>query len=247
LNVTQKIGQFAELIYSAAPVDILLKYRIVLSRPGYPLEHITVLSDCVSVRSIRGTFADLPVHIFFRQSIGQLVVSISGTTSLQQALYTMHISKSTHPASGGKVHAGFWKIYQGIKWAIMEGLKDGLEKHANVPKPEIVLTGHSLGASLCYLLLLDLLDEGCPFKLPFSNMKGLRIVVFGAPRTGNRVLVDYFHSLVYSARMKYGQNYVQEHSVKGFNDGMFIIPTPSSREANYSTRHTIGSTGSARL
>ena len=48
----------------------------------------------------------------------------------------------------------------------------------------LILTGHSMGGSLAYLLLLDLLSEGLSRNQSKLSALKIYIAVMGAPRTG---------------------------------------------------------------
>jgi len=212
---TATIGQFAEVAYSAASVSIeyLLVNCASLSKPGLPLEHYDAIRDSILVDSFRGNFADLPTYIAYRPSMSQLIVSISGTSSVKHALQDLRVVRTPHPSGRGTVHSGFWALYQGIKTRIIAGIQKGVEGHSPA---EIVLTGHSMGGSIAYLLCIDLLSDK---DLLSSDIK-LQVAVFGSPRTGDADLVSYFRELIASYRKRKGKdNDFKEYSVKGYNDG----------------------------
>jgi len=200
-------GQFAELAYSSVPIDFLIQNFSKLSQPGYPLEHYDALCGVLLVDSFRGTSANLPGYVAYRPSTGQLVVAISGTSSPKQALQDLRVLKSPHPSGRGFVHTGFWTLYQGIKAQALNAIRQGIELHSPV---ELVLTGHSMGGSLAYLLCIDLLSEGDKTSSPSSIR--IELAVYGAPRTGDENLAIYFRELTQGRTFK-------EHSVKAFNDG----------------------------
>ena len=85
----------------------------------------------------------------------------------------------------------------------------------------LILTGHSMGGSLAYLLLLDLLAEELSRKCSILSTLALHIAVIGAPRAGDADLVDYFHSLVQQYRERFKLD-ITEYSVQGYNDGMCL-------------------------
>jgi putative lipase involved disintegration of autophagic bodies len=47
-------------------------------------------------------------------------------------------------------------LYQGIKTGVITGMQKGFDGHSPA---EIVLTGHSMGGSIAYLLCIDLLSD----------------------------------------------------------------------------------------
>jgi predicted lipase len=104
-------------------------------------------------------------------------------------------------------------LYQGIKIKVIAGIKKGVEGHSPA---EIVLTGHSMGGSIAYLLCIDLLSD--EDLLSFDVR--VQIAVFGSPRTGDSDLVSYFHELIALYRKRKGNdNHFKEYAVKGYNDG----------------------------
>ncbi|KAF9010231.1 Alpha/Beta hydrolase protein [Cyathus striatus] len=204
-----ELGQFAELIYSVpvVPIQFLLTNIDLLKASGFPLE----------VSSFIGTNADLPVYLVYRPTLKQLVVAISGTTSWKHALQDVRAFRRLCPPHKGSVHSGFWYLYQGIKNEAMSIIRRALK---NYDVNELVITGHSMGGSISYLLCLDLLLD-CDSLL--SGMR-LKIVVFGAPRSGNKTFVEYWRTLVASYKQVNGRDSFQEYSVKGYNDGVPALP-----------------------
>jgi len=107
--------QFAEPVYSAVPVKLLIENHTTLSRPNYPLEKYDAVRDCIFIDAFRGTCADLPAFIVFRPISQQLVVSISGSASIVHMLYNLRFRITAHPSGLGQVHTGFLQLYEGIK------------------------------------------------------------------------------------------------------------------------------------
>ena len=194
---------------------------MVLNRPGYPLEHYDALGNCELIDSVQGTVGGLAALLLYRSRTRQLVVSISGTASLRQALYDLRVTKTAHPSGHGAVHSGFWALYCGLKGQLMAQIWREIEKRHPAA---LILTGHSMGGSLAYLLLLDLLSE--EFSRNQSKLSALKIyiAVMGAPRTGDEKLVDYLQSLLQQCREKFklGPNFLTEYSIQGYNDGMLF-------------------------
>jgi hypothetical protein len=209
-------GQFAEIAYSAVPIACLIEHRETLMQPLFPLENYDAFRDCLLVGSSHGKDAAVPAYIAFRPSTRQLIVSICGTSSIRHALQDLRATRTAHPSGRGGVHSGFWELYLGVKKWLLEGIRHGFEEHSPV---ELVLTGHSMGGSLCYLLCMDILADKDAWRPSVS----LKLGVFGVPRTGDEGLVHCFHTLVEEFRSKWGKNSFREYSVKGFNDGKSIF------------------------
>jgi pimeloyl-ACP methyl ester carboxylesterase len=212
-------GQFAEAAYCGRiiNVDFLLDNIDTLLRPDFLLEGYTALRGAVLVSHFKGSVADLPVYVVYRPSTKQLIVGISGTTSMKHAYHDLRTTKHRHPSGHGLVHSGFWSLYQGIKPTVLDALARGLTEH---DVEEVAITGHSMGGSVSHLLAIDLLSTGSVNNthLPPS----FTIAVFGTPRTGNSALVDHWHELVDRFRKEHGQDAFKDYSVKAYNDGLSL-------------------------
>lgn len=169
------------------------------------------MENAVLVSAFHGTVAHLPGYIAYRPQKKQLILAFSGTSSAMHAFYDLRALKHRHPSRHGYVHTGFWRLYRGIKPQALEGIQKGLREH---DVSELVITGHSMGGAVSYLLMLDLLREN---TLP-AHVK-LQIIVYGAPRSGDRELCKYWRELVRSRREAHGESSITEYSVKTYNDG----------------------------
>jgi predicted lipase len=106
-------------------------------------------------------------------------------------------------------------MYQGIEPEVISAIEKGLHDHE---VSELVVTGHSLGGALSYLLAIDLLapsDLELPLGLP------LKLAVFGSPRCGNAQMSQLWRELVDNYRTKNGKESLKEYSVKAYNDGKY--------------------------
>ena len=202
-------------MYSAKsiPIEYIFANSASLSQPGLPLEHYDAIRDSILVDSFQGDFADLPTYIAYRPSTSQLIVSISGTSSVKHAVQDLRVLRTPHPSGRGSVHSGFWALYQGIKPRVIKAIQKGVKSHSPA---EIVLTGHSMGGSIAYLLCIDLLSQE-----DFQSFDvRMQVAVFGSPRTGDSDLISYFHELIALYRKRKGNdNHFKEYAVKGYNDG----------------------------
>ncbi|KAG6850093.1 hypothetical protein H0H93_001226 [Arthromyces matolae] len=213
--------QFAELVFSIIPLDLLLQHVAPLSEPGFPLEGCHALNDAQTVSSIRGHVGNLPAIIVYRSSVKQLIVAISGTSSVGVALYDLRAWKCNHPSNRGQVHSGFWALYTGLKDLLFSALKKGFTEHE---VDELVITGHSMGSSLSYLLCMDLLAGSIPHALDLPADLKITLAVFGPPRTGDSALVEFWRELVANWRNTRGDDKFVEYSVKAYNDGVPSLP-----------------------
>ncbi|KAF6764099.1 Alpha/Beta hydrolase protein [Ephemerocybe angulata] len=224
-----EIGQFAEIVYSSMPIDKLLERYTSLSHPGFPLEGYDALFGSKPEASLTGDVAQLPACIFWRQS-----------HPASQALQDVRVLKTKHPSKKGYVHTGFWSLYQGLEARLKSALRQALEFHGG-DVDEVVLTGHSMGGAVAYLLGIDLLSDSLTSAsstptpganldpiLLMGNEAGqritLKLVTFGMPRAGDKELVDHFRSLVDQYQEKVGTERFVEYSIRTYNDGVPTLP-----------------------
>ncbi|EAU89653.2 hypothetical protein CC1G_02542 [Coprinopsis cinerea okayama7 len=213
----EEIGQFAELIYSSIPIQDLLEEIETLSKEDFPLEYHHALRDAALLVSFEGSVAKLPVGIFHRPTHKQLIVSICGTAQIQHIVQDLRFLKVKHPISGN-AHSGFWALYTGIADRVKTELKALINFHS---PDEIIITGHSMGGAVGYLLLLDILsDQGL---LPPSP-PAIKLATFGTPRVGDAALVSHFHNTVAEYTSRHGDQSFIEYSVRGYNDGVPTLP-----------------------
>lgn len=215
-------------------MDFLLDNIDTLLQPDFLLEGYTALRGAVVISHFKGLVAELPGYVVYRPSTKQLIVGISGTSSIKLAVHDLRTLKVRHPSGRGEVHAGFWSLYQGIKPTVLDAIAKGLKEH-NVQ--EIAFTGHSMGGSVSYLLAMDLLAAGSAKNAPLPP--SLKIAVFGAPRTGSPALVKYWWELVDAFQNVHGQDSLTEYSVKAYNDGLFVCHVSGSKLIMHSGVHTL--------
>lgn len=222
------ICQFAELVYSAVPVELLVKHSKALEEADILQEYRHALGDSIFVGSVNGAKTDLTAYVVFRRSTGQLVVSISGTSKPKHMVQNLRAVRTIWPGlpssehvdrtakdSIPTVHSGFLTLYRDIKSDLEQCIGDGIAAHHPA---ELVITGHSMGGSVAHLLSMDLLGPNLTIEIP----KKMTLATFGAPRTGNAVLVQHFRKLVREYKGQF-----EEYSVKGYNDGVVSVPPRS--------------------
>jgi hypothetical protein len=119
----------------------------------------------------------------------QIVVSFRGTHNARDAMYDIDAIWVDYPGvSGGTVHQGFYNAWEDMKPTVMQYVQALMAKHAN---KQILVTGHSMGASIAQIASLDIFSLAQQ-----SGSTGYRVVQdFGSPRWGNPAMVDYFTSL----------------------------------------------------
>lgn len=117
----------------------------------------------------------------------QIIVTISGTSSIQQAIHDLRATRRPYPGAPdtpATVHTGFWELYKGMKAGLIECIVAGLQLEPDKIQPEtaedfnstdsvlreLVVTGHSMGGAIAHLLCMDLLS---PYFDPEQNRNRL--------------------------------------------------------------------------
>ncbi|KAF8529322.1 alpha/beta-hydrolase [Hysterangium stoloniferum] len=224
------IGQYSEISHGSISPRFVFDHLEALSRPKYPLHGYDALLDDtpILVDQFEGTVGQLQGYVAFRPQLGQIVAAISGTANLKQTLMNLKVGFARYPHGGKriKVHAGFWKMYRGLQASAMQAVKAGLENYGE-SITEIVVTGHSMGGSLSYFLLLDIMmdtnSSGDIRRLIGQRRLKLRLVVFGAPRVGNKAFAEYWTKCISDYHGGDGDMF-QEYSLKTNEDGAHILP-----------------------
>ncbi|KAL0959640.1 hypothetical protein HGRIS_011342 [Hohenbuehelia grisea] len=218
-----EIGQFAEVVYSPLPIELVYPLLETLTRPTFPLEGYTALSSSTLVSTFHGTTARLPGLVAYRPPQKQLILAVSGTARTLHAFYDLHTSTCRHPSGHGRIHRGFFLLYQGFKARALDAIMKGLGEYGEEVE-EVVLTGHSMGGAVVYLLALDMLrDEEWRERLG-SRGKRLKLVVFGVPRCGDVRLQQFWRENVDAYHASFGENALAEFAVKAYNDGVAALP-----------------------
>ena len=109
------LGQFAEIVYSAVPVEVIYSMLDKLVQPLFPLEGYSAVANSKLVSAFRGKVANLPGYVAYRPATKQLILAFSGTSSLMHALHDLRTLTHRHKSGRGAVHSGFWGLYKGIK------------------------------------------------------------------------------------------------------------------------------------
>lgn len=214
------IGQFAEVAHGSMDPKQIWQYMPQLLETGSPLDGYTYLEGSELISAFYGSTAHLQGYVAYRPEARQLIVAFSGTSSSKQALQDLKFWKSRYASSGedgrgSTVHAGFLKMYNGIRNEAFRAVSEGVEQKDVL---EIVFTGHSMGGVMVYLTVLDLLRSNQQLiRLPFGI--SIKVVVFGSPRVGNAKLLECWKRRVEAYRHLHGVDKFHEWSVKAYNDG----------------------------
>ena len=218
-----ELGQFAEIAHGHLSPDFIWRNMTLLCQPDFPLHGYDALHGSSLISIFRGLVAGLQGYIALREPTKQLIVAFSGTSAAVQALYNLDFRLKKYPGGDGcAIHAGFWKMYNGVRSLALEALAKALREHA---VDEIVLTGHSLGAVMCYLFTLEIITgdgEDRPASSRLYTHLPLKLAVFGCPRFGNLALSEHWQNMVAVYCTREGKPSVSEYSVKALNDGQAL-------------------------
>lgn len=86
--------------------------------------------------------------------------------------------------SGCEIHEGFLRTYNSVVGQVRSVVKDYTSAH---PGASVTVTGHSLGAALAMIAVMDLSQQGYNVAETYT---------FGLPRVGNDALRKYYETLV---------------------------------------------------
>lgn len=227
------ISQYAEIAHGLVSVNFIFKNIDELCQPGFPLDGYNALRDdkAILIQSFNGAVANLQAYVALRPHTGQLVVTFSGTSNLTQIWKDLQACKVAYPRDRtalARVHRGFWSMYCGVRPKVLEAIQLGFAQHSSQIS-SVVVTGHSMGTTMCYLLALDLMadlhslitvsDYNQQINLPNIS---LVLAVFGAPRLGNEGFAQFWRNSVQEYRRRFGQDSFREYSLKAFSDGAYI-------------------------
>ena len=227
-----EIGQFSEVAYGIVRLSIIWQHLDSLMRPEYPLQMYDALRGSQLLDEMDGHCALVKGCVVYRPDKRQLVIAFSGTRNWCQVLQDLDVHKTRYKFKSelgdykkAKVHAGFWRMYRGIRHSALSALSRALKRHLMID--EVVITGHSLGAALSVFFILNMLyPTSCPmyFKAnpwDISRVSCFKLVLFGCPRIGNESFANLYKSAVSSYQTRNGPDKLKEFSVKLDSDGSY--------------------------
>jgi len=129
---------------------------------------------------------ELQVFVGYDVDADQIVVSFRGTHNAIDWLDDLDMTKVSYPGvAGGEVHQGFYEAWKILKTGVMNATTILMDLYFNTP---ILLTGHSLGAALAYLAVLDIKS----YANETNNDCQVNTYTYGSPRWGNLIMAQYF-------------------------------------------------------
>ena len=126
----QLIGEFADVSYSPIALERIFKRMELFSRKHFPLEGYEAVTSSKLILPFEGGVANVKGLVAYRPTTKQLVVGISGTRTLLQALYDMNslLQRCTKGEQSYRVHRGFMSMYTGLEPLAFEGIRKGFEE-----------------------------------------------------------------------------------------------------------------------
>ncbi|ETO09932.1 lipase [Reticulomyxa filosa] len=147
-----------------------------------------------------GKAESLVAIVGYDKTYHQVVVSFRGSANLPNWVVKYKIFLFTdlqawqvsYPAvSDGLVHAGFYEAWKDLEDSVTSAYKTVL---ADYPQSPVLVTGHSLGAALAALAVLDLKNVGTDDSSTYPS--AFYVHTFGQPRWANAAVASYFESSV---------------------------------------------------
>ena len=106
-----------------------------------------------------------------------------------------------------KIHFGWYRSYMSVADKVYLVIEKFIKDY---PNSKIVVTGHSLGASLSEICALEL------FRMYGSKVK--EVHNFGIPRLGNKDLANYIHENIPIAfRVVHNKDIIPHFPLRSFN------------------------------
>jgi len=144
-----------------------------------------VLAGFIPVYAIYDKSHDTNGYIGYTPSQSTIYVSFRGSESIQNWLDNLDVILTSYPlCSGCEVHKGFYSAEQDSIANVLNVVKS---LKAQFPTYSVIVTGHSLGAALATLTILDLQKAG---------ISPLRLFNYGCPRIGNDQFAAYASSIL---------------------------------------------------
>jgi len=225
-------GQFAEIVHGSMNPVAAWKNMDLLMRKDYPLEAHDALKGTTLIDCYRGTVSNEQCIVVHDPNKHRLIVSFSGTSNVRQSLLDIYARHSRYRGANkfmGKtksdgfratVHAGFFRIFTGVRSRAVEDINKALQDFPDIE--ELMITGHSMGATIAYFFALELLIGYTKPQQPTAQLPKsvkLKLVTFGSPRPGNQDFATLYREAIRRFREEHGQDSFVEYAVKAHNDG----------------------------
>ncbi len=143
--------------------------------------------------------SDLQGYTGILSNTNQIFVVFRGSSSARNWLEDFEIKQVPYLSNNNqctdcKVHNGFYKSSLAVKNDVLLSVR-GLKK--KYPNYEIIVTGHSYGASCAQLIGLELLANG---------YQDVSVYNFGQPRVGNKIFANYVETILADKLWRFTHN-----------------------------------------
>ncbi len=155
----------------------------------------------VFVESQDNGFTDTQVAILNQLDSDLLYIVFRGSDKSIDWINNFQFRQQIYPYADGnsevKFHQGFMTAYFAVRQALLDAM-DQFEGQ------QVIVTGHSLGGALATIAALDL-----QYNLGRKHDLRFEVYTFGAPRVGNRAMVESYNGRIPSSdRFVYGWDIV---------------------------------------
>jgi hypothetical protein len=138
-----------------------------------------------------GVKTDSQAFVGYAPSLDTIMVGIRGTASITDWIDDIEADKTPPGATGLfpsdiEIHTGFYNVYMEL---VGQGFRDAILDAVNAyPDSKIMVSGHSLGASIATLVAADM---GYNY-----NMRTDNVITFGEPRLGTPAFASWYPNQV---------------------------------------------------
>lgn len=198
VNHSYEVAEFAFAAYCSE--KSLASWSCQLCKHYPTFTHVATVTDLLT-----STLA----FVGFDNTTNTITVSFRGSVNIPNWLTNFQLIKMRDwiDAPDAKIHEGFYRAYMTVREKIAKVLRDDIWKSACPACTRVVVTGHSLGASLAGICAMDL-------RVLFGKtMPSLYIELtsFGMPRTGNAALYTDYPRFVNLTHRVVHQNDIVPH------------------------------------
>ncbi|KAL1917383.1 uncharacterized protein VTP21DRAFT_5039 [Calcarisporiella thermophila] len=134
---------------------------------------------------------DVNGYVAYDEQAETIIVGWGGSSTIVNFLDDVKISMVFHGrvGSGVLVHRGFQLAYNEAREGVITLLSLLVQRY---PKYTVLVTGHSLGAALAILHVVDIYSYFPQLRVKPNQ---IRLHTFGQPRVGNQLFADYVKQL----------------------------------------------------
>ncbi|KYQ89288.1 triacylglycerol lipase-like protein triacylglycerol lipase [Tieghemostelium lacteum] len=192
LIITTSANSYPDFTFdpNAAEDYLLFSYASYCQRSAIDYWNCTTCSaeqiqefNMVSV--IYNITTDTQSFVGYRNS--EVIVAFRGSMDIQSWITNLQFMTTSYPnCPGSQVHEGFYKAWISVRDLVKSGIDDAIQA-CGTKCNTLVITGHSLGAALSSLCMMDMLDL-YPQMTTYSYS-------FGSPRVGDDIWAACYNKI----------------------------------------------------